>query len=193
MVPRLARHPTPARPPLPAPAVLLTSLREHLRPDPPLSSLGAGGAAGAATPPPPRPPTLSLNVEGSTNASRCVAAAWVPGSEGSALVTAHRDGGVYVHQKTLMGSSSDTRLLARTNSQAALRPPLSTVQPGGSVGVAAAAPSPDGAHLAVACRDGVLRIYRLDSGALVAGFKVGGDAGGWVGWAGVAGRANRGV
>lgn len=39
-------------------------------------------------------------------------------------------------------------------------------------GVNAAAVAPDGLHIAVACKDGVLRVYALPSGGLVAGFKV---------------------
>jgi WD40 repeat protein len=37
--------------------------------------------------------------------------------------------------------------------------------------VNAAAVAPDGLHIAVACKDGVLRVYALPSGGLVAGFK----------------------
>lgn len=72
-----------------------------------------------------------------------------------------------------MGSSSDSKLLARTNSQQQLQPPATALQAAGSGGVAAAAPSPDGTLLAVACKDGVLRLYDLASASLVAGFKVG--------------------
>lgn len=43
--------------------------------------------------------SVSLNIDGGINASRCVAAAWVPGSQGRSFVTAHRDGGVYLHHK----------------------------------------------------------------------------------------------
>lgn len=75
----------------------------------------------------------------------------------------------------MVGSSSDSKLLARTNSQQNLRPPVSTLQPSGTGGGAtAAAPSPDGSLAAVACKDGVLRIYNLATAGLVAGFKVGG-------------------
>lgn len=38
--------------------------------------------------------------------------------------------------------------------------------------------APDGLHIAVACKDGVLRVYALPSGGLVAGFKVRGALGG---------------
>ena len=72
----------------------------------------------------------------------------------------------------VVGSSSDKQLLARTNSQSNLRPPVAAIQQPGSVGVTAAAPSPDGSLVAVACKDGVLRIYELATSALVAGFKV---------------------
>lgn len=43
--------------------------------------------------------SLCLNVDGCTNASRCVALAWLPGSEGAAFVAAHRDGAVLLYHK----------------------------------------------------------------------------------------------
>jgi hypothetical protein len=47
-----------------------------------------------------RPVTsLTLNIEGSTNASRCVSLNWLPGSQGGALMAAHRDGGVLLHHR----------------------------------------------------------------------------------------------
>ena len=73
----------------------------------------------------------------------------------------------------VVGSSSEPRLLARSSSQAQLRPPATQLQaPGGGGGVSAAAVSPDGQHVAVACKDGVLRVYGYPAGGLVAGFKV---------------------
>ncbi|KAL4449437.1 hypothetical protein ABPG77_007081 [Micractinium sp. CCAP 211/92] len=115
--------------------------------------------------------SLCLNVDGCTNASRCVALAWLPGSEGTAFVAAHRDGAVLLYHK-VVGSSSDTKLLARSSSQHSLRPPITQLQaPGVGGGATAAAVSPDGQHVAVACKDGVLRVYACPSGGLVAGFK----------------------
>ncbi len=74
----------------------------------------------------------------------------------------------------MVGNSSDSKLLARTNSQQSLRPPVATLQPAGvGGGVTSAAPSPDGCKVAVACKDGVLRIYDAATASLVAGFKVG--------------------
>jgi len=65
-------------------AVVLMSVRAQLQ-------LGGGLARPAAS--------LAINIDGSVNGSRCVAAAWVPGSQGRSFITAHRDGGVYLHQK----------------------------------------------------------------------------------------------
>lgn len=74
----------------------------------------------------------------------------------------------------MVGSSSEPKLLARSNSQPSLRPPTTQLQgPGGGGGANAAAASPDGAHVAVACKDGVLRVYACHGGGMVAGFKVG--------------------
>ncbi|KAI7838380.1 hypothetical protein COHA_007837 [Chlorella ohadii] len=136
--------------------VVLLSLRAQLR-APPTST---------------RPITsLSFNPDGSSNASRCVALAWLPGTEGTALVVAHRNGVVLLYHKVL-GSSSEPRLLARTSSQQAMKPAVTQLQgPGAGGGVNAAAVAPDGLHIAVACKDGVLRVYALPSGGLVAGFK----------------------
>ena len=68
----------------PPAAVVLLSLRAQLR-APPTST---------------RPITsLSFNPDGSSNASRCVALAWLPGTEGTALVVAHRNGAVLLYHK----------------------------------------------------------------------------------------------
>ena len=64
--------------------MVLLSLRAQLR-APPTST---------------RPVTsLSFNPDGSSNASRCVALAWLPGTEGTALVAAHRNGAVLLYHK----------------------------------------------------------------------------------------------
>lgn len=149
----------PLRRPLPTnPAVVLLSLRAQLR------------AHASNT----RPvSSLSFNPDGCANASRCVSLAWLPGAEGTALLAAHRDGAVLLYHK-VSGSSSEPKLLARSSSQQGMRPPATQLQgPGGGGGVNAAAASPDGRHVAVACRDGVLRVYACPAGGLVAGFKVG--------------------
>lgn len=74
-----------ARPNVSSPAaVVLLSLRAQLR-APPTST---------------RPVTsLSFNPDGSSNASRCMALAWLPGTEGTALVAAHRNGAVLLYHK----------------------------------------------------------------------------------------------
>lgn len=89
-----------------------------------------------------------------------------------ACAPARRDGGIYVYHK-ITASSSEPRLLARSGSQSGVpSSALTRVQaPGTGGGLAAAAPSPDGRHLAAACKDGRLRIYELGSGHLVAGFQ----------------------
>lgn len=112
---------------------------------------------------------MSFNVDGSANATRCVGVAWVAGAAGSAFASAHRDGGICLWQK-VPGSSSDAQLLVRTSSQQLsvrqLRPP-----DGAGGGAGALAASPDGHRVAAAGRDGVLRVYNLESGGLLGGFK----------------------
>ncbi|KAI3429553.1 hypothetical protein D9Q98_005641 [Chlorella vulgaris] len=117
--------------------------------------------------------SMCLNLDGcSGSAARCVSLDWVPGSAGTAFVAAHRDGTVLLYHK-VVGSSSDTKLLARSSSSHALRPPVTQLQGpgGGGGGVSAAAVSPDGLHVAAACKDGVLRVYALPGGGLVGGCK----------------------
>ena len=85
----------------------------------------------------------------------------------------------------MVGNSSDSKLLARSNSQQSLRPPVSVIQPAGGAGATALAPSPDGSRVAVARKDGVLAIYELATGGLVAGFKVWRGREGREGWEGL--------
>ena len=83
----------------------------------------------------------------------------------------HANGCVILHQK-IIGNSSDTKLLAGDNST--FRPSLQLRPPGHSgfeSGIAAASISPCGRFLALACRDGVLRVLAVPSGAFLVGFK----------------------
>ena len=106
--------------------------------------------------------------------SRCISVQWLPGSTGGSFISAHAGGNVYLHQK-IVGNSSDTRLLARTASDSSLRPGAAVqLRPVGGLNfarIADGALSPNGEFLALACRDGVLRVLDIHSGALVAGFK----------------------
>jgi WD repeat-containing protein 20 len=116
------------------------------------------------------------NADSVVNRSRCVAVAWIPGSRGLLFLSAHHDGGVYIHRRTFGGSSSgDGRPLARVGAGATTgaRSVVTTVRPPGE-GVTAAAVSPNGAQVAVASADGVLRVYDIDIGGsqLACGFKV---------------------
>jgi WD domain, G-beta repeat len=79
---------------------------------------------------------------------------------------------VFLHQK-IIGNSSDTRLLERTSIEPALRPAVTAQQlhrAGGS-GITAASVAPSGKHIALACRDGALRVLEIPSGTLICGFK----------------------
>lgn len=76
--------PLPPCPRPPPPAVVLLSLRAQLRAH--ASNTRAVGS-------------LSFNPDGSVNPSRCIAVAWLPGTEGTALVTAYRDGAVLIHHR----------------------------------------------------------------------------------------------
>ena len=118
---------------------------------------------------------LVFNAEGTLTPSRCVNVSWLPQSSGSVFISAHADGSVYLHQK-IVGNSSDTRLLERTSNEPSLRQISATQQlcpasSDGASGIAAAAVSPLGKYIALACRDGVLKILEIPSGTLVAGFK----------------------
>lgn len=118
--------------------------------------------------------SLQFNSDGSLTPARCVAAAWVRAGGDGTFITAHASGEVFLHRK-IVGNSSDTRLLARTASETSLHPAAATTAlvPPGGVGarVAAAAVAPAGDRLALACRDGALRILELPSGAPMGGFR----------------------
>lgn len=111
---------------------------------------------------------------------RCVAVEWMHGSKAGSFVAVHADGNVLIHQK-IVGSSSDTKLLERTASESSIRPAVAQLyyassfsnhdNLGLSTAVTAASISPCGTMLALACRDGVLRILSTSSGALFGGFK----------------------
>jgi WD40 repeat protein len=113
--------------------------------------------------------SVVFNAEGSLTPSRCVSVAWLPGSKGSFFTSAHADGNVFLHQK-IIGNSSDTRLLERTSTDSSLRPAATAQQLHQGKGINAAATSPNGKYIALACRDGTLHILEIPSGTLVAGF-----------------------
>lgn len=111
------------------------------------------------------------NVPQSVIASAVTSVAWIPHSLGQTFVAAFRDGTVGVYRKLLVGNSSDDALLVRTSSYQSLQPQLLQSAEMGGGGVAAVAPSPDGSSLAVASKDGCLRVYDLKSGTLITGFQ----------------------
>lgn len=116
--------------------------------------------------------SVVFNAQGNLTPSRCVSVSWLPGSTGSFLTSVHADGSVYLHQK-IIGNSSDTLLLERTSNDSALRPAASAqlLHRAAVDGIAASAVSPSGKHIALACRDGTLRVLEIPSGVLISGFK----------------------
>lgn len=116
--------------------------------------------------------SVVFNAQGNLTPSRCVLVSWLPGSNGSFFTSVHAGGSVFLHQK-IIGNSSDTRLLERTSNDSALRPAANAQQlyrvAGG--GITAGSLSPSGKHIALACRDGTLRVLEIPTGVSISGFK----------------------
>lgn len=114
---------------------------------------------------------LTFNQESNASeASRCTAAVWIPGSHGAVFASAHANGAVLLHQK-IVGSSSDSKLLARSSPDQGSRAPPVQLRPPGGPGATALAASPLGKLLAVGSRDGTLALLELPSGKVIGGFK----------------------
>jgi len=97
--------------------------------------------------------------------------AWVNGSLGTLCISGYANGCVLLHEK-VVGSISDAGLLALPSSKEKNTRQIPTKLRGpGNSGVTALAVSPGGDLLAVACRDGVLRLLDLPSGMVVGGFR----------------------
>jgi WD40 repeat protein len=113
-------------------------------------------------------PVLSTTPSTGTN-SRCLSVTWEPMAKGRRLVSIHADGSVRLEEK--IGGPEDLPVLQPSM---ALRPTdilESATWSANSVSATAtaAAPSPCGRYLALACRDGTLRVFSLSTGVLYGG------------------------
>jgi len=88
------------------------------------------------------------------------------------FLAAHADGAILVYKKTasMVGESSSAKLLSQLSSKSSGLNPINTINPGGG-GINDVSFSPDGARLAVACRDGSCRVLDWPSGHCTAGFQ----------------------
>lgn len=132
--------------------------------------------------------TTATTTTTAASTSRCLSVAWDPTAKGRRLVSIHADGMVRLEEKVysvgnnnnnnnnsaaLEGSNSTVPVL---QSSMALQPwdvlesaGMSNTTPAWHFGAIAAAPSPCGKYLALACRDGVLRVFSLSTGELYGG------------------------
>ncbi|KAK9819570.1 hypothetical protein WJX81_001337 [Elliptochloris bilobata] len=111
-------------------------------------------------------PALQFNADGAVDATRAVAAQWVPRMAGAAFVVGHASGYVYLYHKA--PAAGEGRFSAKNGATG--RAPVLAIH-AASRGITALAVSPDGMRVATAGRDGVLRVHDLASGALITGFK----------------------
>jgi hypothetical protein len=116
-----------------------------------------GGAAPPASALVYRPPA--------GGAGRVVALAALPGSAGAAVLSVHASGEVLLHSRGGGGAAGAAATAA------APPPPPARLAPPRAGGAAAAALALDGARLALAGRDGALRLLEIPSGAPSGGFR----------------------
>ncbi|GFR41197.1 hypothetical protein Agub_g1867 [Astrephomene gubernaculifera] len=110
----------------------------------------------------------TLQPEGVSESTRCTAVAWVPRSESGLFVASYNTGNIYMYKKAQVTGEGSGKFSLSLGSSSKSQSP--SIIPLGGGGVNDVAPSPDGRHLAAACRDGSLRVVELGSGAVVAGF-----------------------
>lgn len=117
--------------------------------------------------------SLAFNSDANLDASKCISVFWLLSSKGNVFTSVHSDGCVLMHQK-LIGSSSDTELLARSSSSPGIRPPVRRLRNASkeyALNMTSACISPISKQMAVTLRDGTLRILDVDSGMSLGGFR----------------------
>ncbi|GBF89015.1 hypothetical protein Rsub_01514 [Raphidocelis subcapitata] len=119
----------------------------------------------------------TLNEGGAHDGTRCCAVLWAPRSAGAQFLAVHYSGNILVYKKSgsMLGEGGGSgKLLSMpslTASRASGLSPCQTITVPGSCGANDAAFSPDGGRLAVACRDGSVRLLDWPSGQCVAGYR----------------------
>lgn len=113
--------------------------------------------------------TLYFNLDGCITSSRCVFVDWMPGSEGTLFISVHRDGAIVLHHKVI-GSSSDSQLLHRSESQNSIREMYKLIRSSGRESILCASMSPHGPLLAIGTKDGKVKVIDLADGTIIGGF-----------------------
>ncbi|KAK9837829.1 hypothetical protein WJX74_005895 [Apatococcus lobatus] len=111
---------------------------------------------------------IIFSADAAGDASKLVSVAWIPTSRGCTFVAAHASGSVFVYPKGSANMSEGSGSMKGSKGSQG-RPPATEIRVPG--GVTSAAVSPDGACIATAGVDGVMRIYSMSGGGPTAGFK----------------------
>lgn len=114
--------------------------------------------------------TTTYAADSSHDSPRCNAVAWLPRSDGTQFVVGTAAGNLLMYKKGHGLAELTSRFSLSLGSKSSGPSPQQTIAIGGG-GVQDVAFSPDGLQLAVACRDGALRVVDVSSGNVVAGFK----------------------
>eukprot|EP00879_Flechtneria_rotunda_P024967 GHRR01026495.1.p1 GENE.GHRR01026495.1~~GHRR01026495.1.p1 ORF type:complete len:222 (+),score=63.06 GHRR01026495.1:604-1269(+) len=119
-----------------------------------------------------------LNADNLHDQTRCNAVLWVPKSSGMQFLAAHASGSILVYKKGGVASGegggkllSQLSGLSSSSSRTSSQAPCQTINVNGG-GINDAAFSPDGSRLAVACRDGTVRLLDWPNGNCVGGYSV---------------------
>eukprot|EP00879_Flechtneria_rotunda_P028765 GHRR01030985.1.p1 GENE.GHRR01030985.1~~GHRR01030985.1.p1 ORF type:complete len:472 (+),score=191.29 GHRR01030985.1:604-2019(+) len=117
-----------------------------------------------------------LNADNLHDQTRCNAVLWVPKSSGMQFLAAHASGSILVYKKGGVASGegggkllSQLSGLSSSSSRTSSQAPCQTINVNGG-GINDAAFSPDGSRLAVACRDGTVRLLDWPNGNCVGGY-----------------------
>lgn len=117
------------------------------------------------------PGVFRVNADGSLCPAKCVHVEWAPGTHAGAFVSVHQDGTVISHQK-LIGNSSDSELLHRTESQNSLKATRKYIRTGiKDIVITAASLSPDGQKIALCSSSGVVLLVDTANGTTLGGFR----------------------
>lgn len=113
----------------------------------------------------------TLNADQMHDSSRCNAVLWAPRSNGSQFLACHASGSILVYKKNPgMTGEGSGKLLSHLSSKSTGSNPSSTISLACG-GINDAAFCPDGGRLAVACRDGSVRLLEWPSGACLGGYQ----------------------
>ena len=100
---------------------------------------------------------------------RVMSIAWAPKTDGAFFIVALASGSVHTYKKASVVGEPSSRFSLSLGSSKKDQAPAMSFTVGGGSGLMDAAVSPDGRLIAVACRDGTVRLVDTSSGAVVCG------------------------